>query len=303
MSDAAHIRLHEFGRAVGNKYTVLVYGGANGWIGQQVVEMLAKDGHTVEVGRARLENTDAVRAEFDLYRPQRVINCAGVTGRPNVDWCESNRQQTVRVNVLGTVALADLCWQRQIHLTNFATGCLYSGDTATEFSESDAPNFVGSAYSRSKALAERLIFDEGNYGSVVLQLRLRMPISDDLNARSFVTKISRYERVVDVANSVTVLHDLLPIGLDLCLRGFTGIYNFVNPGHVSHNQVLALYKKHVAPDFQWRNFTVEEQSRILKAGRSNCVLSTAKLLAEYPDIPHAHEAVENCMRRIAASKK
>ena len=35
--------------------------------------------------------------------------------------------------------------------------------------------------------------------------RLRMPISNDLSDRSFVTKIARYHRVVDVPNSMTVL--------------------------------------------------------------------------------------------------
>lgn len=34
----------------------------------------------------------------------------------------------------------------------------------------------------------------------VLILRLRMPVSDDLHPRNFVTKISQYERVVDIPN-------------------------------------------------------------------------------------------------------
>lgn len=287
-----------------SKFTILVYGGDRGWIGQKVARALRDDGHQVYAGTARLENRTDIETELDAIKPQRVINCAGLTGRPNVDWCESNRQATVLVNVVGTLTLVDACWRRGIHLTNFATGCLYTStdDKTAPFTESDAPNFVGSTYSRSKALAERLIFDEGQYGNYVLQLRLRMPISDDLHERSFLTKISRYERVVNVANSVTILHDLLPVGLDLCLRGRVGVYNFVNPGAVSHNQVLALYKQYVAPPgYQWTNFSLDEQARILKAGRSNCVLSTDKLLAEYPHIPPALQAVEQCMKRIAAS--
>lgn len=34
----------------------------------------------------------------------------------------------------------------------------------------------------------------------VLILRLRMPVSDDLHPRNFVTKISQYDRVVDIPN-------------------------------------------------------------------------------------------------------
>lgn len=71
---------------------------------------------------------------------------------------------------------------------------------------------------------------------------------------------------------MTMLTDLLPLSLVLALNKHTGVYNFTNPGAISHNEVLALYKKHVKPDFAWKNFTVEEQAKILKAGRSNCEL-------------------------------
>ena len=42
----------------------------------------------------------------------------------------------------------------------------------------------------------------------MLILRVRMPISDDLSSRNFVTKISKYERVVNIPNSMSVLYDL-----------------------------------------------------------------------------------------------
>ena len=43
----------------------------------------------------------------------------------------------------------------------------------------------------------------------------------------------------------------------------TGIYNFCNPGAISHNQVLTIYREEVDPDFQWENFSIEEQAKIL----------------------------------------
>ena len=60
-------------------------------------------------------------------------------------------------------------------------------------------------------------------------LRVRMPISDDLLARNFVTKITRYEKVVNIPNSMTVLTELLPASLALSERRISGIYNFTNP--------------------------------------------------------------------------
>ena len=49
-------------------------------------------------------------------------------------------------------------------------------------------------------------------------LRVRMPISDDLSSRSFVTKIAKYEKVVDIPNSMTVLTELLPASLILLTK-------------------------------------------------------------------------------------
>ena len=139
----------------------------------------------------------------------------------------------------------------------------------------------------------------------VLILRLRMPVSDDLHPRNFVTKITKYAHVVDVPNSNTILHDLLPISLLLASHNETGVYNFTNPGAISHNEVLSLYKKIVKPDFEWQNFSLEEQSKVIKAGRSNCCLDTTKLVdksAEYGvEVPEVHVAYERCFERMAGN--
>ena len=62
---------------------------------------------------------------------------------------------------------------------------------------------------------------------------------------------------------------LCPIFQDLCAamntqakRKLTGIMNFTNPGAVSHNEILELYKQYIDPDFTWKNFTVEEQAKV-----------------------------------------
>jgi len=60
----------------------------------------------------------------------------------------------------------------------------------------------------------------------------------------------------------------------------------------------------VRPEFTWKNFSLEEQSKILKAGRSNCKLDTSKLvdkMKEYNyEVPEIHEAYKACFRRMIA---
>jgi 3,5-epimerase/4-reductase len=138
-----------------------------------------------------------------------------------------------------------------------------------------------------------------------LILRLRMPVSDDLHPRSFVTKISKYEHVVDIPNSNTVLADMLPAAILLAEHCDTGVYNFTNPGAISHNEVLALFRDIVRPSFTWKNFSIQQQAQVIKAGRSNCELDTTKLenkLKEYGYvIPEVHEAYRMCFKRMRAA--
>jgi dTDP-4-dehydrorhamnose reductase len=283
-----------------NPKTFLVFGGKTGWIGQKLVALLQEQNQIVFCAESRLENREEIEREIVKIQPDFIINAAGVTGRPNVDWCEDNKQATIRANILGALNLADVAYLHNIHVTNFGTGCIYQYDSTHPmgsgigFKEEDAPNFEGSIYSKTKIFLDKMLLVYPN----VLNLRLRMPISSDLHPRNFITKISRYQKVVNIPNSMTVLDDLLPIAIEMTEMGVKGTYNFTNPGTISHNEILALYKQYVDPQFVWQNFTVEEQNAILKAQRSNNELDVTKLLQLFPDIPHIQDSMHNVFKKI-----
>lgn len=173
---------------------------------------------------------------------------------------------------------------------------IYTGGKG--FTEEDRANFHGSYYSHTKAMVEDML----RAYTQTCTLRVRMPISDDLSPRNFVTKILNYAKVVDVPNSMTVLTEFLPISLIMAERKLVGIYNFCNPGAISHNEVLSLYKQYVDPTYTWSNFSIEEQAQILKAGRSNNTLDHTKLQAALPDVQinEIHVAMEGVMKRMRA---
>jgi len=283
---------------------VLVFGGKTGWIGGLMVDMITKEGGIeVKAAESRMQNREAVAKELDEYKPTHVLNAAGITGRPNIDWCETNKPETIRTNVIGTLNLADLCLERGIHCTVYATGCIFVYDekhpegSGIGFTEEDEPNFDGSFYSETKGYMEPMLKQYAN----CLILRVRMPISDDLIHRSFVTKIVKYERVVNIPNSMTILTEMLPASLAMAKKGLTGVYNFTNPGVISHNQVLDLYKKYIDPTYTYKNFTVEEQAKVIAAPRSNNELDTTKLLRDMPDgivINDIVTAYELCFQRM-----
>ncbi|KAM1822387.1 hypothetical protein ACFX1X_024810 [Malus domestica] len=264
----------------------LIYG-KTGWIGGLLGKICEKQGISYEYGQGRLQERSQLMADILRVKPTHVFNAAGVTGRPNVDWCESHKPETIRTNVVGTLTLADVCRDHGLLVVNYATGCIFEYDDAHPprsgigFKEEDTPNFAGSFYSKTKAMVEELLKEYDN----VCTLRVRMPISSDLsNPRNFITKISRYNKVVDIPNSMTILDELLPISVEMAKRNLRGIWNFTNPGVVSHNEILEMYKKYIDPSFKWTNFTVEEQAKVIVAARSNNEMDASKLKKEFPEL-------------------
>lgn len=264
----------------------LLYG-KSGWIGGLLGKICDKQGIPYEYGKGRLEDRASLVADIQNIKPTHVFNAAGVTGRPNVDWCESHKTETIRTNVAGTLTLADVTREHGLIMINFATGCIFEYDAAHPegsgigFKEEDTPNFIGSFYSKTKAMVEELLKDYDN----VCTLRVRMPISSDLSIpRNFITKISRYNKVVNIPNSMTVLDELLPISVEMAKRNLTGIWNFTNPGVVSHNEILEMYKTYIDPTFKYANFTLEEQAKVIVAPRSNNELDASKLKKEFPEM-------------------
>ena len=78
----------------------------------------------------------------------------------------------------------------------------------------------------------------------------------------------------------------------------TGCFNFTNPGYIDHNSILVLYRNYIDPLFVWDNFTIDEQSEILKSGRSNNVLNTTKLESKYQVL-----SIEDALEKVFKSWK
>lgn len=239
----------------------------------------------------------AVADELIRVCPTHVVNAAGRTGRPNVDALEADPEGTYRSNVVGPIVLAAACRQRGIHFTHLSSGCLYTGDNeGLGFGEDDPPNFSGSLYARTKASAEAALRDLD-----ALQLRVRLPISSEPAPRNLLTKLLGFATVVSVPNSVTVLDDLWEPARALMERGETGIWNMVNEGVERHDELLTLYRSRVDAGHTFGVEPVEALAVRLAAGRSNCVLSTAKLAAAGLALPPLEESLPRIVDAYGAN--
>jgi len=273
----------------------LIYG-HRGWIGCQVVELLSKDPSNILcLPETRIDNVEEIKKDLDCFQPDRVISLTGRTHGPGygtIDYLEQKGKLTenIRDNLYGPIVLATICRERNIHYTYLGTGCIFTYDeehpmdfeqmsidqdrTKMLFDETALPNYFDSSYSAVKGFTDRLMH---LYDDSCLNIRIRMPITSHDNPRNFISKIIRYQKVISIPNSMTVLDELLPAMLRLSQERVTGTVNLCNPGVISHNEILDLYREYVDPKFTYQNFSAEELLKVTACGRSNNALSTEKL--------------------------
>lgn len=266
---------------------VLIFG--PGWMGHKYADYFH-----AELSDVRIHENAAVERELDRAKPDIVINTAGKTGRPNIDWCEDHKLETIESNITGPLVLLKTCSDRAIRLVHLSSGCIFTGTppSGKGFTETDTPNPV-SFYSWSKAMADEIL-----QRFPVLILRLRMPISSEKNPRNLITKIAGYSKIIDVENSVTVVDDLLRATKELIEKKCIGIYNITNPGTLTHRNLMAWYTEFVDPSHRYELIGADqlEKQGLAKTGRSNCILDTTKLEQAGVHLPEVSSRVQEMLR-------
>lgn len=292
-----------------SKIKLLIFG-SKGWIGSQFLDYIKK----TEEDNANFSYIETnVRADNDLllndiitaHCPTHIISFIGRTYGPGfntIDYLEQEGklQENIRDNLYAPLVLANLALKYNIHYTYLGTGCIFSQEDPKnkKYIETDNPDFFGSSYSVVKGFTDRLM----RLYPTTLNLRIRMPIVDFDHPRNFITKIVNYDKICSIPNSMTVLPDFYPIIVDMIKNNQTGTINLVNPELISHNEILEMYKEIVDPSFEWTNFSIEEQNKILMSKRSNNYLDTTKLQNLYPSILPIKESVRNCLIRFKDKK-
>ena len=76
---------------------ILILG--KGWVGSICKE---KWGDEAIVSDKRINSKQDALDIIDEVKPDVVLNTAGVTGKPNVDWCETNQIKTILGNIKKT---------------------------------------------------------------------------------------------------------------------------------------------------------------------------------------------------------
>lgn len=145
------------GKPLGLGLKFLIFG-RTGCIGGLLGQICEARGILFAYGSGRLENRESVQADIASVQPTHVFNAAGATGRPHVDWCEFNKVETIRSNVIGALNIADVCSEMGLPLIFYSTGCMFDYDahhpigSGIGFTENDHSNYSGSFFSKTKGM-------------------------------------------------------------------------------------------------------------------------------------------------------
>ncbi len=277
--------------------------GASGYIGQSFVnELVEQKIHFLELTRERddyynFEKLITIICDNDI---KAIINCAGYTGKPNVDVCEENKEVCYAANVTLPKTIATACVMTGAKLLHISSGCIYSGDNnGSGFTEEDEPNFDGSYYSFTKLTAEKMVSSICN--DVIHYIcRLRMPFDEYDSPRNLLSKYQRYDKLLKATNSITHRKEFTQACIHLLTQECpSGIYNIINKYPITTEQVVGEINNIFDINRDYTFFTgSEEFMRVgAKAPRSNCVLDGSKLESTGFKMRESVPAIQDSLRK------
>lgn len=178
--------------------------GANGLLGQKLIELIIKDKSVEVVATARgsnrlsvkegylfvsmdITNKEEVLSTIHENKPDVVINTAAMT---NVDQCELEREAGWHANVDSVAYLVDACEQNNCFLLHLSTDFIFDG-TKGPLTEEEKPNPVN-YYGEGKLAAEKLI----------IQSRLKWSIARTVLVYGVVNDMSRSNIILWVKSSL-----------------------------------------------------------------------------------------------------
>lgn len=274
--------------------------GGSGYVGAAYQSLLQRKGIPFRnLRRAEFDytNTQTLTELLRREKPDFLINAAGYTGKPNVDACELHKAECLFGNAVLPGRIAEACAAAGVPWGHVSSGCIYTGarPDGSGFSETDKPNFSFrtnncSFYSGTKALGEEVLAGRDE----IYVWRLRIPFDHNEGPRNYLTKMMRYQRLLEATNSISQLHEFVAATFACWEKRVPfGIYNVTNPGQVTTHEVVDLIRQSGVCTKEYSFFKDEDEfmHTAAKTPRSNCVMTSAKLAATGITMTEVHEAI------------
>ncbi len=205
--------------------------GVKGQLGHDVVNELAKRGHTpigVDVEEMDITDASAVEKEMKKEPLDAVIHCAAYTA---VDAAEDNREICMRVNAEGTRNIARVCRELDLKMVYISTDYVFDGEGERPW-EPDDPRDPLNVYGESKYQGELAVEE---YLEKYFTVRIAWVFG--VNGKNFIKtmlRLAESQKEINVVNdqigSPTYTYDLAVLLVDMVETEKYGRYHATNEG-------------------------------------------------------------------------
>ncbi len=140
-------------REVSNLKIVVV--GAGGRLGAALVREWSGDFSVAGFNHAQLDlgNPAQLRSSLGELEFDALVNAAALT---NVDYCETHREEALRLNAEAPRVLAEICREHGARMVHVSTDYVFDGEKRAPYAEGDAAEPI-SVYGESKRAGEEQV--------------------------------------------------------------------------------------------------------------------------------------------------
>ena len=227
--------------------------GANGLLGQKLVEALVSNPTVHLIATARGDNRNSIKSgyeyiQLDVTLPQQVTSLLETT-RPdviihtaamtNVDACELDHSACFKNNVEAIKNLVDICSQLNIHLIHLSTDFIFDGQHGP-YDEEATPNPL-SYYGKCKWKAEQIVMNLKTPWTIIRTILVFGVIErgSRSNVVLWVKNSLEQQKQIFVVNdqlrTPTWAEDLAQGCILAALNGAIGIYN------IAGSELMSIY--------------------------------------------------------------
>jgi len=241
----------------------------------------------------RIKTYDDVERVIKQYHPRIIINCIGHVGKRNVDDCERVIDKTLVSNTFVPILLAEAAFRHKIKLVHISSGCIYHYDYKKQnaIQEERVPDYFDLFYSRTKIYTENVLMKLAERKDTdILITRIRVPLDSQPHPKNLLTKLIKYQKVIDAPNSVTYIPDFIKALKHLIKIDARGIYNTAVKDPLIYSDLLKAYQRY-HPEFHFDIIKLKE----LKLTRTSLIMSVHKLEKTGFKVRSIKEIIKECV--------
>ena len=245
--------------------------GGSGFLGSKLVEALngssqsTYHSHPLFSGQVNLDLSDeaSIRKCLAETRPEVIFHCGGLT---NTDFCESNQDLVLRINVSGTNELISSFDGKIIY---FSTDYVFDGENAP-YDENSPPNPINH-YGKTKLVAERMVLDKPQN----LIVRVSGLYGFNGNNNRFLDGLRKYGVIAasqKLISTPTYIEDIVKAVPEF--MGMSGILHFIGEQSFSRYDFAKLAVESLGLDAE---VVAQESNGIARKPRNSSLVSVYSL--------------------------